>query len=75
MSFIQIVEFETDRPDELADLLSQSGPEQSFTRLALAQDRDNPRHHYMIVEFPPTRRPWPTAPGRRPTPSPGRWRR
>ena len=52
MSFIQIVEFETDRPDEMADLLSESGPEQSFTRLALAQDRDNPRHHYMIVEFP-----------------------
>lgn len=52
MSFIQIVEYETERPDEMADLLSQSGPEQSYTRLAVAQDRDNPRHHYMIVEFP-----------------------
>jgi hypothetical protein len=52
MSFIQIVEYETERPDEMTDLLSQGGPEQSYTRLAVAQDRDDPRHHYMIVEFP-----------------------
>lgn len=52
MSFIQIVEYETERPDEMADLLNQSDPGQTYNRIAVAQDRDNPRHHYMIVEFP-----------------------
>jgi hypothetical protein len=52
MSFIQIVEYETEQPDELNALLDQARPDQSFTRLAVAHDRENPNHHYMIVEFP-----------------------
>ncbi len=52
MSFIQIIEYETDQPERINALFDQVMPEQSFTRLAVARDRDNPNHHYMIVEFP-----------------------
>jgi quinol monooxygenase YgiN len=53
MSFIQIVEYETDRADELAGLMDeeQAAEGVGLTRYALTQDRDNPKHYYMIVEF------------------------
>lgn len=56
MAFIQIIEYETDRPDEIAQMMGD-GPspdpetDPGFTRLALTQDRDNPRRYLLIVEF------------------------
>jgi hypothetical protein len=56
MAYIQLVEYETDRPEEInanmrAAMDSDTG-EPSFTRLAHTQDRDNPRRYVTIVEFP-----------------------
>ena len=56
MGFIQIIEYETDRPDEMMALGNEnmdgaSGPP-PFTRLAVTQDRDNPNRYLTIVEFP-----------------------
>ena len=56
MSFIQIIEYETDRPDEMMalgneNMQAQSGPP-AYTRLAVTQDRDNPNRYLTIVEFP-----------------------
>jgi hypothetical protein len=56
MGFIQIIEYETDRPDEMmalgqANMDAQGGPP-PFTRLAVTQDRDNPNRYLTIVEFP-----------------------
>jgi quinol monooxygenase YgiN len=56
MPFIQIVEYETDRADEIdaamRSSMEQAGSEPGFTRLAHTQDRDNPRRYLTIVEFP-----------------------
>jgi quinol monooxygenase YgiN len=59
MSFIQIIEYETDRADEMQAMMDedsrageQSGEQPPFTRLAVAHDRDNPRRYMVIVEFP-----------------------
>ena len=55
MSFIQIIEYETDRPDDMMAAgekrMAESG-DTSFTRLATAADRDNPGRYVTIVEFP-----------------------
>ena len=56
MSFIQIIEYETDRPDEMMALgnenMQRAGDAPPFTRLAVTQDRDNPNRYLTIVEFP-----------------------
>jgi quinol monooxygenase YgiN len=56
MSFIQIVEYETDRADEIAAVMNEMpppSPDQApgFRRMAFTQDRDNPRRFLVIVEF------------------------
>ena len=55
MTFIQIIDYETDRPAEIDEQMRQSMQvrgEPSFTRLEHTQDHDNPRHFLTIVEFP-----------------------
>lgn len=56
MGFIQIIEYETDRPDEMMALgnenMERAGGAPPFTRLAVTQDRDNPNRYLTIVEFP-----------------------
>ncbi len=55
MSFIQLIDYETDRPDEIdAQMRSamDAGMDMTFTRLAHTQDRDNPRRYVTVVEFP-----------------------
>jgi len=56
MAFVQIIEYETDRADEIdaqmRAAMQQGTGEPSFTRLMHTQDRDNPRHYMTIVEFP-----------------------
>ena len=56
MSFIQIIEYETDRPDELwalgeARAKEMGDPPPGF-RLVVTRDRDRPDHYVTIVEFP-----------------------
>ncbi len=56
MSFIQIIEYETDRADEIralgdARMGEMPEPEAGF-RLVVTQDRDRPNHYFTIVEFP-----------------------
>ena len=57
MSFIQIIDYETDRPDEMRTLGEDfrgrrtdgsGGP----TWIRTTQDRDNPSRYVTIVEFP-----------------------
>jgi hypothetical protein len=55
MSFVQIIEYETDRPEEVAALGEQmeaSGTPQRFTSLRMTKDRDRPNGYVTIVEFP-----------------------
>jgi hypothetical protein len=58
MSFIQIIEYETDRPDEIAALMDEragqgmaGGEQPPFTRMVLTRDRENPRRYLGIAEF------------------------
>jgi quinol monooxygenase YgiN len=53
MAFIQIIEYETDRADEIATLMGDldTDADPGFVRLAVTQDRDNPRRYLTIVEF------------------------
>ncbi|RSM59834.1 hypothetical protein DMB66_26675 [Actinoplanes sp. ATCC 53533] len=56
MSFIQIIEYETDRPDEMwalgeARIAEMGDPPPGF-RLTITQDRDRPGRFMTIVEFP-----------------------
>ena len=55
MSFIQIIEYQTDRPDEVAALegeMEASEAPQRFTRLYTTKDRDRSNGYVTIVEFP-----------------------
>lgn len=55
MPFIQVVEYETDRPDEVRKLGEQwmrEIPAEGPTRATLAEDRDKPGHFVMVAEFP-----------------------
>jgi hypothetical protein len=55
MSFIQIIEYETDRPDEVAALDKEFEDADTPTRLThmhLGKDRDRPNGYVAIVEFP-----------------------
>lgn len=56
MSFIQIVEYETDRADEIAAVMNETAPPSAdqapgFRRMAVTQDRDNPKRFMVILEF------------------------
>jgi len=56
MSFIQIIEYETDRADEIralgeARMAEMPEPPAGF-RLVVTQDRDRPNRFFTIVEFP-----------------------
>jgi hypothetical protein len=56
MSFIQIIEYETDKPDEMwalgeARSAEMGDPPPGF-RLTITQDRDHPNRYVTIVEFP-----------------------
>jgi len=56
MSFIQIIEYETDRPEELwalgeARSKEMGDPPPGF-RLVVTRDRDRPNRYVTIVEFP-----------------------
>jgi quinol monooxygenase YgiN len=56
MSFIQIVEYETDRADEIAAVMNEQPPPPpeetaGFRRMAFTQDRDNPKRFLIIIEF------------------------
>ncbi|HEX8004043.1 MAG TPA: hypothetical protein VF519_15245 [Mycobacteriales bacterium] len=55
MSFIQIIEHQTSRMEEIAKLAeemrAQRGDDRTVTRMTVAADRDNPGHYYTIVEF------------------------
>jgi hypothetical protein len=56
MTFIQIIEYETDRPDEMralgeANMADMPEAPPGF-RLHVTRDRDNPNRYFTIVEFP-----------------------
>ena len=55
--FVQIIEYETDKPEEMKALRNEMRDDMgdtaaSFGRLVVTQDRDNPRRYLIIVEFP-----------------------
>jgi hypothetical protein len=56
MTFIQIIEYETDRFDEIMALgeqwRSQMPEVPEGFRLSATKDRDNPNRYFNIVEFP-----------------------
>jgi hypothetical protein len=55
MSFIQLIDYETDRSTEIDNAMrSAMGDDEmspGFLRLEHARDHDNPRHFTTIVEF------------------------
>ena len=55
MTFIQIIDYETDRAAEIdmamRKAMLQDMGAMGFTRLEQTQDLDNPRHFVTIVEF------------------------
>ena len=55
MSFIQVIEYETDRPDEMWALgearTAEIGDTPPGFRLSITQDRDHPNRYVTIVEF------------------------
>ena len=56
MSFIQVIEYETDRADEIRALgearMAQMPEAPPGFRLVITQDRDKPNRYFTIVEFP-----------------------
>ena len=56
MSFVQIIEYETDRPDEMWALgesrTAEMGDPPAGFRMMVTQDRDHPNRFVTIVEFP-----------------------
>jgi quinol monooxygenase YgiN len=55
MSFMQIIKYHTNRPDEvmrLADEMEASGGPHAYTYLAATKDLDNSDTYYTVVEFP-----------------------
>src|SRR5262245_30508673 len=56
MSFIQIIEYETDRAEEIRALgdarMSQMPERPAGFRLVVTQDRDRPNRYFTIIEFP-----------------------
>ncbi len=54
MPFIQTVEYQTNRPDELREIMEEWGrthPTPGPARLTLAEDRDRPGHMMVVAEF------------------------
>ncbi|MGR6316388.1 hypothetical protein Q2K19_11135 [Micromonospora soli] len=54
MPFIQTVEYQTDRPQEVRTLIEEWGrrhPSPGPARLTLAEDRDQPGHMMVVAEF------------------------
>lgn len=54
MSFVQIIEYESDRPDEVRALSEQWSREQhpdAPTRMFVAEDREQSGHIMMVAEF------------------------
>ena len=55
--FVQIIEFQTSKPDEVRELGEEfrknreSGDGSSPVRMMACADRDNPGHYFNIVEF------------------------
>jgi len=56
MQFVQLIDYETDRPDEMDRLMDQWAQATEGTRIPtsamVGHDRDNPKHYVEIVEFP-----------------------
>lgn len=56
MSFIQIIEYETDRPDEVRTLgqtqIAQMPAPPGGVRVLMTRDRDKPNRYFTLVEFP-----------------------
>jgi len=59
MTFIQIIEYQTDQPDAVEALgermrtdMEAAGDAPRFTRIVRAADRDRPGTYFTIVEFP-----------------------
>ncbi|MGW2284571.1 hypothetical protein [Streptomyces phaeochromogenes] len=56
MKFVQIIDFETERLDEMQQLLQEAGERSADkpggpTYRVLLQDRDNPRRYLALIEF------------------------
>ncbi|MEU1161668.1 hypothetical protein ABZ372_13320 [Streptomyces sp. NPDC005921] len=56
MTFVQIIDFETDRIDELKALADEmgnqlAGREDGPTRRLILRDRDRPGHYLGVIEF------------------------
>jgi quinol monooxygenase YgiN len=56
MTFVQIIEYETDRPEEVRALgearTGEMGDPPPGFRLVVTRDRDQPNRYVTIVEFP-----------------------
>jgi hypothetical protein len=56
MTFVQVIEYETTRDEELerafGEWLTATEGKRTLTREVRTKDRDNPIHHVDIVEFP-----------------------
>ena len=56
MSFVQVIEYETDRADEIMALGQEQRSEMPETpegfRVTVTRDHDNANRYFMIVEFP-----------------------
>jgi hypothetical protein len=56
VSFVQILEYETDQPAEVAALaggrMGETGTLPPGFRVLVTQDRDNTRRYVTIIEFP-----------------------
>ena len=54
MSFVQVIEYESDRPDEVRELTEEwarEHPAPGPARMTLAEDRERPGHFVMVAEF------------------------
>ena len=56
MGFVQIVEFKTNKIDEIRknvnDFRAATKGKRTVTRVTVTADRDNPGRHFVIAEFP-----------------------
>ncbi|PWI19090.1 hypothetical protein DI272_36780 [Streptomyces sp. Act143] len=56
MKFVQIIDFETDRIDEMRELAQQAeesaaGRSEGPTRRLVLRDRNQPNHYRVVIEF------------------------
>lgn len=54
MPFVQVIEYDTDRPAEVRSLSEEWGQQQlsnAPARMTLAEDRERPGHFVMVAEF------------------------